>query len=401
MTPVTTGRRYDLDWLRIGAFGLLILYHIGMVFVPWEFHIKTAAPQRWLEPVMMLSNAWRLSLLFLISGVASRAMLARDPGPGRFARGRTARLAVPLVAGMMLWVPPQAWVDITVNHGYRAGFGWFWTHDYFRFDEALGVALPTWNHLWFVAYLWVYTLLLALLLMLPAAMRAAAQRGFDRLFGGWWLVAVPTVYIATVRIGLADRFPETHGLTDDWCAHLIYGAAFLFGFGLGPGGAPWAVIARVWRPCLVAGIIGGGIVAGVNWSLAADTVLSGGPLAALRVARAVQAWGFIIGLIGLAQAHWQRDHRWRATLVEAVFPAYIAHQTVLIVVMYWLRPLGWSPLPEFVVLLAATMAGCTLFYLVGRRWRWLRPLVGLGPLRQPPIAPSWASSQALRVTPPA
>ncbi len=46
MTSLVKERRYDLDWLRVCAFGLLILYHVGMVFVPWDFHIKTAHPQR-------------------------------------------------------------------------------------------------------------------------------------------------------------------------------------------------------------------------------------------------------------------------------------------------------------------------------------------------------------------
>ncbi len=27
-------RRHDLDWLRIIAFGLLVLYHVGMFYVP-------------------------------------------------------------------------------------------------------------------------------------------------------------------------------------------------------------------------------------------------------------------------------------------------------------------------------------------------------------------------------
>ncbi len=34
-------RRYDLDWLRIIAFLLLILYHIGMFYVPWSWHVKS------------------------------------------------------------------------------------------------------------------------------------------------------------------------------------------------------------------------------------------------------------------------------------------------------------------------------------------------------------------------
>jgi hypothetical protein len=305
-------------------------------------------------------------------------------------------LLVPLLAGMALWVAPQAFVDVTLNHGYTGGFGAFWLNDYFRFDDSLGIILPTWNHLWFVAYLWAYTMLLAGLLLLPVRARMAAQRGFDRLFAGARLVLLPIAYIALVRIALADRFPETHALTDDWCSHLIYFAAFMFGFGLGPQGPLWPAIARIWRPCLAAGLVGWGVAVTINGSARADDLL---PL--LRMARAVQSWGIIIGLLGLAQAHWQVDYRWRATLVEAVFPAYIAHQTVLIVVMFWLLPLGWPPLAEFAVVLVATVVGCVLFYRIGRSLRWLRPLIGLGPKRQASTAPSWPSNQRLRSTPPA
>src|SRR5215207_2339915 len=37
-STAASGRRCDLDWIRIGAFGLLILYHVGMLYVPWNFH---------------------------------------------------------------------------------------------------------------------------------------------------------------------------------------------------------------------------------------------------------------------------------------------------------------------------------------------------------------------------
>jgi len=36
-----TGRHYGLDWLRIAAFALLIVYHIAMVFSPWPWVIHT------------------------------------------------------------------------------------------------------------------------------------------------------------------------------------------------------------------------------------------------------------------------------------------------------------------------------------------------------------------------
>ncbi|HSX55060.1 MAG TPA: acyltransferase, partial [Sphingomonas sp.] len=64
-------RHYGMDWLRVGAFGLLILYHIGMVFVPWGYHAKTAAPAEWVTVPMLFTSPWRLTLLFLVSGYAS------------------------------------------------------------------------------------------------------------------------------------------------------------------------------------------------------------------------------------------------------------------------------------------------------------------------------------------
>ena len=40
-SPALPGRRHDLDWIRVGAFMLLILYHVGMFYVPWDWHVKS------------------------------------------------------------------------------------------------------------------------------------------------------------------------------------------------------------------------------------------------------------------------------------------------------------------------------------------------------------------------
>ena len=366
-------RRYDLDWLRIAAFGLLILYHVGMVFVTWDFHIKTAHPAKWVEAPMLLSNAWRLPLLFLISGAASRFLMAR--AGGSFAASRSARLLSPLLFGMAVVVPPQAWVDVTVNHGYARGYLAFWSHDYWRFDQALGVDVPTWNHLWFVVYLWVYTMVLA-----GAAARwrgRALQPAFDRLFRGWRLVVMPLAWFAAERIVLNDRFPETHALVDDWGMHLVYGFAFALGFGLAGSRTAWPTIDRVWPWAGVAALGGWAIVAWGDLIVPDGAVWSPLTLALVRVARSVELWGAILALLGFAHRYWNHDHRWRATLNEAVFPAYIAHQTVIVVVEYWLRPAHLAGATEFVILVAATAGGAALFYLLARDIAWLRPFAGL------------------------
>ena len=89
-------RRYDLDWVRIGAFLLLILYHVGMYYVTWDWHVKSPYASAAIEPLMLLTSPWRLSLLFLVSGVATAYLLERQacgvPRPALHASARAARV---------------------------------------------------------------------------------------------------------------------------------------------------------------------------------------------------------------------------------------------------------------------------------------------------------------------
>lgn len=385
-------RLYGLDWLRIGAFALLILYHIGMFFVPWDWHVKTARPLEWLELPMLALNPWRLALLFVISGVASRILLARMNSGGVFARSRSLRLLIPLAAGMALFVAPQPWAELRTNGAYESSFWTFWTRDYFLFGERAGLILPTWNHLWFVAYLWAYTMMLALLRLLPLPARAWLQRAFDRLFGGAGLFVLPLFLLWAARMLLYPAFGETHALFDDPYAHLVYGFAFFFGVGLARS-AIWAAIMRRWRIAALAAVAGFAAIVAMDLTIPGES----GDLELLvaRFARSVQAWGGILALLGFARLHLHRDGPARRYLTEAIFPYYIAHQTIIVVVGCWIAPFGLGAGIEFLILGTATIAGCVLTFEIVRRVAWLRPLFGLKPLasrrrrmerRQPPEA---------------
>lgn len=370
-----TERCYGLDWLRIGAFGLLILYHIGMFFVPWDWHTKTAKPLDWLELPMLLSSPWRLSLLFLISGFASRVLLAKCGGKGRFARQRSLRLLVPLLAGTILFVAPQPWIELREKAGYSDGFLQFWLHDYFEFGTSTGLILPTYNHLWFVAYLWIYTMLLALLSLAPDGWRTKAQMLFDRCFEGRRLFILPILFLWLVRATLFSQFGETHAIFDDPYAHLTYGSAFFFGVGLARSRRMWTRLPDAWQGAAKLGMAGYAVVVLLDVTIPGES----GELELLvaRLARSVQAWGTILALLGLAQRHLRRDSPARRYLTDAIFPYYIAHQTIIVLVGHALKPHGLGAGVEFAIILAATVIGCAATYELVRRVGWLRPLFGL------------------------
>ncbi|HYE45673.1 MAG TPA: acyltransferase family protein, partial [Caulobacter sp.] len=226
-------RRHDLDWIRVAAFGLLILYHVGMFYVPWDWHVKTPRPVEWLEPVMQLTNPWRLTLLFLVSGAATRFM-ADKVSAGSLAGMRTARLLPPLLLAMALIVPPQSYYELVEKapgfaDGYLAFYGKYLTAsgNWCRDGECL--ITPTWNHMWFVAYLLAYTLALAGLIASAPRLLRAAEAALERL-PAWGLLVWPILFLAAIRIWLLPLFEVSHALVDDWYNHALSFSAFLFGY---------------------------------------------------------------------------------------------------------------------------------------------------------------------------
>ena len=370
----TTGRHYGMDWLRIGAFALLILYHTGMGFVPWDWHVKWHETPGWARYPMLATNGWRLALLFLVSGFASAALLTKV-GRGAYLRSRMARLWIPLFFGVIVIVPVQPWIELQFKHGYAQSFAHFWLRDYFRFGTLEGILLPTWQHLWFVAYLIAYTLLSALLAVLVPPRAVDALLGaLGKALAGRLILVVPLAWFAIRPLAFGDH-EDTHALLDDGPAHFIWFSFFLFGMALRHSRVLWQAIRQSWP---VAALL----------SLAAYTVMVGLMLAyggtdspvADRVfdaVRMVQAWTTIVALLGVADRYWNHDHALRPTLNEAVFPFYIVHQSIIVLVIWLLLGSAMPGWMAFALTLLATVIGCWLFYYIGREVPELRLLIGL------------------------
>ncbi|HEY9552740.1 acyltransferase family protein [Allosphingosinicella sp.] len=379
-----------LDWIRVGAFGLLILFHVGMFYVTWDWHVKSDHVSHAIEPLMLASSPWRLTLLFLVSGVATRFMTDKL-APGALAGRRTARLLPPLLLGMLVIVPPQSYYEVVEKHAYSDGYFAFWSR-YLAADQSFCQAgecliLPTWNHLWFVAYLLVYTLLAVLLL---AAARERFLRLGDRLAGwltGAKLIIYPILFLAAARIFLLPVFDVTHALVDDWYNHAVSFAAFLFGFLMLKHGSVAAECIRLRWPALALFLVSYGAYAAYYWIYAVDDVSAPEWLRnAVRVVHAIEQWSAIVAVLGFGARHLTRDSKLLRTLTEAVFPFYIAHQTIIVVAGHHLKALELPAPAEGAALVAITAAGCWLTYEVVRRIAPLRPLFGLAPRKPgPPV----------------
>ncbi|NHZ63011.1 acyltransferase family protein [Massilia genomosp. 1] len=381
-------RLWFLDWVRIIAFFVLILYHVGMYYVTWDWHVKSPFASHAIEPLMLLSSPWRLGLLFMVSGVASSLMLMKT-GAARFLGQRSVRLLVPLVFGMLVIVPPQAYLEVVEKLAYQGSYTDFMRlylrayHGFCKGDDCLD--LPTWNHLWFVAYLWVYTVVLgALVAALGGRVDRLAARVAASLVG-WKIIVLPFVALAIVRLLLQPYFPTTHALVDDWFNHANYVLLFLLGATLARAPQFWPRLERLRWSALG--------IAAACW--ATLTICFGLP-DSLFIAQALEqmwnlqrivyslfSWSAIVAVFGFAYRHLNRDSANRRYLVQAVFPVYIMHQTLIVVMAHAIAPAKLAPVIEALVLIVLTLCLSFAVVEVARRVRVLRPLFGIAPVPAP------------------
>lgn len=384
-------RRYDLDWLRILAFALLVLYHVGMYYVSWDWHIKSAAPLRALEPWMRLVSPWRMDLLFLVSGAATSIMLWRRGADGRWLRERASRLLWPLLFGALVIVPPQSYLEVVQRFAYAGTYLDFmrlYLGHYGGFCGAAGqcLILPTWNHLWYLPYLFIYTVLLWLAMRRWPQLLGRLAGAAERALAGPGLVVWPILLLALTRIALRSSFPVTHALVDDWFRHAQYLPMFVFGAVLARAtGLAVRMDALRWT-ALAAAVVAGAVML---LALAPPARLGGWASAGHAIVYSSLQWCAIVAALGFARRHLNFDAPARRYLTEAVFPVYILHQTVTILLAHALVSRALSPVVEAPLLVLGTFAVSLLGFECARRVAWLRPMLGLrrtGAVARPAVA---------------
>jgi len=391
--PTSPQRLYFLDWIRIAAFFLLVLYHTGMYYVNWDWHVKSPHASDTIEAFMMLSSPWRMCILFLVSGVAA-AFLLNKAGTGKFVRQRSLRLLVPLVFGMFVIVPPQPYFEVVEKVAYQGGYLDFmklYLQGYEGFCRGTDcLDLPTWNHLWFLPYLWVYCLLLgALVAVLGQARWQKLGTATAEFLCGWKLVLLPVAVLAAGRLALLNQYPHTHNLVVDWHNHATYFPVFLLGALVAFHGAFWRRVEQVRFGALATALGGWAFLMSyyaVTEHMPPEQV--GLWRDGQRVLYALVQWSAILAVCGFGHRHLQFDSAKRRYLTQAVFPVYILHQTLIIVFSQLIKPADHGPVLEAVLLIVMTLSASFGIFEVVRRVPVLRPLFGLGREAQPArIAP--------------
>lgn len=363
MLPLSTtaNRQYYIDWIRVIAFCILIFYHTGMFFVTWDWHVKNNVIEPAFEFFMRWFGQWRLSLLFFISGVGVSFALRSRTG-GHFSKERFRRLFMPLVFGMFVIVPPQIFFERLQRRQFSGSYLDFYPRVFEFIPYPQGSF--SWHHLWFIAYLWVFSMLaLPLFLWLRSE---SGKRSLAKLhqitLRPFWIYTYAIPFMLTYW-GLSLRWPTTHNLTSDWYNFTFSFLLFIFGYTLGGSLSFWQLLENQRKTHFIAACMLTITMYAVYWipdAIPDDEVnaefLLYGCLKMLNI------WSIIMAIGGYAKYYLNFNNRFLTYANEAVYPFYILHQTIEVVFAFYIAAWPMNVYLKFVLLSFLTFGSSFIIY---------------------------------------
>lgn len=365
-------RRYDLDWLRVMVFALLIFYHVGMFFVPWGWHVKNNTSYDWLRWPMLFLNQWRLPILFVISGMGTYYALSKR-NIWQFLWERNLRLGIPLVFGMLMIVPPQVYFERLANNQFGGSYMEYFTA--IAFDGIYPEGNISWHHLWFLPYLLIFSMMLSPIFMYIKRKSTRITDWTKRIIQkpfGLYVFIVPLYLLESL---LEPFFDITHALVDDWFNFSFSLVLFFYGFLLiSTGDIFWDALNKIKKIALRIGIVAF-LSQVLIWIYLEDGYVVHFTEALLKV---VNIWSWILVLFGYAAKYLNRPSAKLAYANRAVYPFYILHQTITVGIAYYLMDLSWGLVPKATILILGTFGlSWLLYHFVILKIPILHPLFGL------------------------
>ena len=333
-------RQYYIDWLRILLILSVFLFHVGMVFNSWDWHVKNDVTYGGgLKYFMSFLHTWRMPLLFLISGAGAFFAMGKR-SVGQYLGERFKRLFIPLLIGIFTLVPIQVYIEKS------AGFDSLMDFYPHMFEGIYPSGNFSWHHLWFIAYLFVIALIISPLLLL------FKTKGYRTFIGHLEKAAskplVLNIFIIPLVISqvlLRPYFPqETHGLVDDW-AYVAYSVIFfLAGYMMLSSRSITESIRKQRRWFLLESAVFTVLLFTLPYQVESEALANNlWDLLSIFV-----AWSCGLTAIGYARQYMNRDHPLRKLLNEAIYPFYLLHQPVIVVVAFmitkWNMAAGWKAL---------------------------------------------------------
>lgn len=400
----STSRQAYLDWLRIAAIMGVLFFHSAMPFANGEtWHINNTEKSELFAEFNFWLSRFRMPLLFFISGAVSYYMLKKYNGR-YFISQRWKRLMIPLLFGMLVIVPPQIYLE-RVNQGFTGSF-WEFYPTIFE-GKPYPEGNTSWHHLWFIFYLFIYDLISVPLF--KWLLFGKGKKFTEQKLG--WLTKGKNIYLLMlpsmmVFAALILKYPTTNALVGDWTMLIYWYLFVILGY---LTMCNQNLIESMVRNRRFSMLLAFGSLILINYFRWNDLTLGKmlgsewrqSPFTYLYLSiYPLIAWSWIMMLVGYAKKYIDRPHRIHGYVNQGIYPFYILHQTVIVILAYYVVRVEESILAKYLFIVAVTFVLCMFIYhILIRPYNITRILFGMKPVKKekPVVIPEESVSEKIMV----
>lgn len=356
-------RRYDIDWLRIFATYLLFPFHIGKVFdVPPYYPIKSPDLSPSLGYFTMFVHQWHMPLFFLMAGWSLHASMSRRGSRGAL-HERVQRILVPFLFGTATLCLVIGYFERVLMTGMNLTFIQYVPKFFTRLDFF------TWSHLWFLIYLFTFTLL-----WYPLFRWMMRRPPIPTLRHSWYIYRpIPALFL--MQGILRIWWPGFQNLYNDWGNFTYYSVAMILGFLTGCQPAIAEAIDREKRRAAVVAVVAAVLLCWTSsyreWpdELRHVNYYFFGTLLGFTMN---------VALFGYARRYLNIGNRALHYLAESALPVYILHQAGIVIPGWFIMHMHMGLPARFALLLVVSvMLTMAVYHFLVRPFRVPRYFFGM------------------------
>ena len=342
-------RRYDIDWLRIIALGLLILYHTYINFTDFAKEIAFPQNEEELELIYILMsflNIWRMPLLFIISGMGIFFAMKKRNWIEIF-NDRAIRIGIPYLFGLFILGPLT--INISTAFFYKEELWYF----------------PVHAHLWFLINILIYLCFdIAFFIYLNKNPQNKISNLFMRIlkfpFG---ILLLSLIFIIEGLLfsnaEFADYADSLHGL-------VIGNICFVLGYIFAScKDIFWKSVERAWLISLPAALI------------FYFYRISNLGLEYHNAAIGLESFFWMISFFGIGSKYLNQNSKILSYLTSSVYPIYILHMPVQFSISLFILTLNINPWIKLLLIAFFTFLLSIVLYEFIKKVKFLRPLFGM------------------------
>ncbi|MGC9779540.1 MAG: acyltransferase [Candidatus Heimdallarchaeota archaeon] len=367
-------RRYDLDWLRMISILLVFFYHSSLIFGGEKWIINNVESSIHIARCMTLGTGLILPLFFVIAGMSTFYALNYVKA-GKYTILRAIRLLVPFIIGIFTHIPVQVYYDAVLN-GYFTG-SFFEFYGTVLFNNGIydfGGAFPLLgNHLWFLILLFVYSLIL-----IGPFVLLRREKSYNRLLKVTSFLAKPgVIFTFVLPVILVEQIHTYFGTPLGLLGGYTFTTYILFyfiGFLIASNENFKKSIEKQIIPALI------GVVAfGISMIVLIYVGLYGANYwdPVYWILYPIYGWCLVILTLGLGSKYLNKNNKARKFMNELVMPFFILHQTVIVVIGFYIIQLSLPMMVKYLIIVSSSLAIIIVLLLIIKYLNPLRVLFGM------------------------